>query len=312
MKTGIFAGIDVSKKELEVFLRPTGKSATFANDDEGITALVSFVKSFSPRLIVLEATGGLEMRSVSALAAKRCPVVVINPRQVRDFAKSTGRLAKTDSIDAGVLAHFAEAVRPELRALKDAEVQKLDAFNTRRRQIVDMLTAEKNRLVMAPLPIREDIQENIDWLEKRLAKVNKDIDRFIKKSPLWREKDNLLQSMPGVGPVLSATILSGLPELGALNRKQIAALVGVAPYNRDSGVFRGRRSIWGGRADVRSVLYMGAISAIRFNPVIKRFYERLRAAGKLHKVALTACMRKLLVILNTMMRQGKHWDTTCS
>lgn len=312
MEKDVFVGIDVSKKELEVFLRPLEKHAVFWNDDAGIASALAFVVSSSPTLIVLEATGGLETRVVVALAAKGCPVVVINPRQVRDFAKATGQLAKTDSIDARVLAHFAEAVRPELRKLKDTETQRLDALSTRRRQIVEMLTAEKNRLTMSPLYIREDIQENIDWLEKRLDRVNKDIDKFIKKSALWREKDTILQSMPGVGPVLSVTLLSGLPELGALNRKQIAALVGVAPFNRDSGIYRGRRSIWGGRADVRSILYMSAMSAIRFNPVIEKFYKRLRDAGKLHKVAMTACMRKLLIILNTMMRRGQCWDANYS
>lgn len=312
MKQDIFAGIDVSKRELEVCIRPLDKGAVFPNDEEGAASALSFVMSFSPCLIVLEATGGLETLLVGVLAAKRCPVVVINPRQVRDFAKATGRLAKTDSIDAHVLAHFAEAVRPAIRPLKDSETQKLDALNTRRRQVVEMLKAEQNRLTAAPLYVREDIQESIDWLARRLERINKDIDKFIKNSSVWREKDIILQSTPGVGPVLSRTILSGLPELGVLNRKQIAALVGVAPFNRDSGTFRGRRSIWGGRSDVRAVLYMSAMAAIRFNPVIKKFYERLRNAGKLYKVAVTACMRKLLVILNTMMREGKCWDAVCS
>lgn len=312
MKQDVFAGIDVSKQELEVCIRPLEKRAVFSNDDEGAASAMAFVMSFSPCLIVLEATGGLETRVAGVLAAKGCPVVVMNPRHVRNFAKATGKLAKTDSIDAHVLAHFAEAVRPELRPLKDSETQKLDALNTRRRQVVEMLKAEQNRLATAPLYIREDIQENIEWLARRLERINKDIDKFIKNSSVWREKDNILQSVPGVGPVLSRTILSGLPELGALNRKQIAALVGVAPFNRDSGTFRGRRSVWGGRSNVRSVLYMSAMTAIRFNPVLKKFYERLRNAGKLYKVAMTACMRKLLVILNTMMREGKRWDATCS
>lgn len=311
-KQQVFIGIDVSKKELDVALRPMGTRTVFSNDEDGISSLVDFVRSFSPVLVILEATGSLETGAVGALAAKRCPVVVVNPRQVRDFAKATGKLAKTDSIDAHVLAHFAEAVRPEVRALKDAETQNLDALNTRRRQIVEMLTAEKNRLLMAPSWTRKDIKSHIDWLEKCLHKVNKEMDKLLKKSPVWREKDNILQSTPGVGPVLSITLLSDLPELGTLNGKQIAALVGVAPLNRDSGTFKGRRTIWGGRAGVRSILYMSAMSAIRFNPVIKVFYERLRAAGKVHKVAVTACMRKLLVILNAMIRKGNCWNVACS
>lgn len=308
----VFIGIDVSKKELEVALRPMGTRSVFSNDEDGIVSLVDFVRSFSPVLVVLEATGGLETGAVGALVAKQCPVVVVNPRQVRDFAKATGKLAKTDSIDARVLAHFAEAVRPEVRTLKDAETQNLDALNTRRRQIVEMLTAEKNRLLMAPSWTRKDIKSHIDWLEKCLHKVNKEMDKLLKKSPVWREKDNILQSTPGVGPVLSITLLADLPELGTLNGKQIAALVGVAPLNRDSGTFKGRRTIWGGRAGVRSILYMSAMSAIRFNPVIKVFYQRLRAAGKVYKVAVTACMRKLLVILNAMIRKGICWNVACS
>lgn len=307
-KQQVFIGIDVSKKELEVALRPVGSRAVFSNDDEGISSLVDFVRSFSPALIVLEATGGLETGAVGVLAAKRYPVVVVNPRQVRDFAKATGKLAKTDSIDAHVLAHFAEAVRPEVRILKDVETQNLDALNTRRRQIVEMLTAEKNRLLMAPSWTRKDIKSHIDWLEKCLHKVNKDMDKLLKKSPVWQEKDHLLRSTPGVGPVLSITLLADLPELGTLSGKQIAALVGVAPLNRDSGTFKGRRMVWGGRATVRSILYMSTMSAIRFNPVIKVFYQRLRAAGKVHKIAATACMRKLLVILNAMIRKGICWN----
>lgn len=308
-KQQVFIGIDVSKKELEVAVRPTGSRCVFTNDEDGIGCLVEFVQSCSPMLIVLEATGGLETVVVSALATKGCPVVVVNPRQARDFAKATGKLAKTDSIDAHVLAHFADAVRPEIRVLKDVEAQNLDALNTRRRQIVEMLTAEKNRLLMAPVWTRKDIKRHIDWLEKCLEKVNKEMDKLLKKSPVWREKDRILQSTPGVGPVLSVTLLADLPELGTLNGKQIAALVGVAPLNRDSGIFRGRRIIWGGRADVRSILYMSTMSAIRFNPVIKVFYQRLRAAGKVHKVAVTACMRKLIVILNAMIRNGHCWNT---
>ena len=305
----VFVGIDVSKEKLDVAVRPSGELMRFSNDEDGISVMVDFIKPFSPILVVLEATGGMETASVGMLAAKGLPVVVINPRQVRDFAKATGRLAKTDAIDAHVIAQFGEAVRPEIRPLKDEDTKKLNALVTRRRQIVEMITAERNRLVAATPWTRKDIQNHIAWLEKCLKKADQNLNDLLKKSPVWREKDDILQSTPGVGPVLSMTLLSSLPELGALNRKQIAALVGVAPLNRDSGLFRGKRTIWGGRANIRSVLYMSVTCAIRFNPVIKKFYQRLRDAGKLHKVAMTACMRKLLVILNTMIKNRTHWGT---
>jgi len=308
----MFIGIDVSKEKLDVAVRPTGEFMSFSNNEDGISFVVDFVKSFSPKLVVLEATGGLETAAVGVLADKSLPVVVVNPRQVRDFAKATGKLAKTDAIDAHLIARFGEAVRPEIRLLKDQEAQKLTALITRRRQIVEMITAEKNRLHAAPKWTSKDIQTNISWLEKCLKKVDKDLKNLLKKSPVWREKDEILQSTPGVGPVLSMTLLSGLPELGTLNRKEIAALVGVAPLNRDSGLFRGKRMIWGGRANIRSVLYMSATCAMRFNPAIRIFYERLRLAGKLHKVAITACMRKLLVILNTMIKNRTCWSTVQS
>lgn len=305
----VFIGIDVSKDKLDVAVRPTGEFMSFSNNEDGISCVVDFVKSFSPNLVVLEATGGLETAAVGVLADKGLPVVVVNPRQVRDFAKATGTLAKTDEIDAHLIARFGEAVRPELRLLKDQDAQKLTSLITRRRQIVEMITAEKNRLNTAPKWTSKDIQTNISWLEKCLKKVDKVLKNLLKKSPIWREKDEILQSTPGVGPVLSMTLLSGLPELGTLNRKEIAALVGVAPLNRDSGLFRGKRMIWGGRANIRSVLYMSATCAMRFNPTIKIFYERLRLAGKIHKVAITACMRKLLVILNTMIKNRTYWST---
>lgn len=303
----VFVGIDVSKEKLDVAVRPSGELMSFSNDEDGISVMVDFIMPFSPILIVLEATGGLETASVGMLAAKGLPVVVINPRQVRDFAKATGRLAKTDAIDAHVIAQFGEAVRPEIRPLKDEEAKRLSALITRRRQIVGMITAEKNRLIAAAPWTRKDIQSHIVWLEKCLKKADKNLNDLLRKSPVWRKKDDILQSTPGVGPVLSMTLLSNLPELGTLNRKQIAALVGVAPLNRDSGLYRGKRMIWGGRANIRSVLYMSVTCAIRFNPVIKIFYQRLRDAGKLHKVAMTACMRKLLVILNTMIKNRTRW-----
>jgi transposase len=248
------------------------------------------------------------MPCVGALAAEGLPVVVMNPRQIRDFAKATGRLAKTDRIDARVIARFAEAVRPEIREIKTEEMQALTALGLRRRQIIQMITSEKNRLTTASKWTREDIKEHISWLEKRLDDVTKELEKSIRNSPIWREKDDLLRSVPGVGPVLSATLLSQLPELGSLNRKQIAALVGVAPLNRDSGQFRGKRCIWGGRASVRCALYMATLVATRFNPAIAAFYRRLRIAGKEHKVALTACMRKLLTMLNAMARDRAHWS----
>ncbi len=288
----VFVGIDVSKEKLDVAVRPSGELMSFSNDEDGISMMADFIKRFLPLLIAFEATGGLETAAVGMLTAQGLPVVVINPRQVRDFAKATGKLAKTDAIDAHVIARFGESVRPEVRPLKDEETQKLSALITRRRQIVEMITAEKNRLSRTTPWTVKDIQKHIAWLEKCLKKADKNLSDLLRKSPVWREKDDILQSTPGVGPVLSMTLLSSLPELGTLNRKQIAALVGVAPLNRDSGLFRGQRMIWGGRGRIRSVLYMSVTCAIRFNPMLKTFYQRLRDAGKLHKVAMTACMRK--------------------
>jgi transposase len=303
-----FIGLDVSKDTLEVAVRPTEERKTFANQEDGLSLMIDFLKPFSPRLIVLEATGGLEKAAVCACAVEGLPVVVVNPRQVRDFAKAKGILAKTDKIDAGVIAQFAEAIRPEVRPLKTEEAQKLDALLSRRRQILQMLTAEKNRLQSAPIWTRKDIQKHIAWLQKELDQFNQDLDRMVKDSPIWRAKDEILQSVKGVGPVLSVTLISQLPELGALKGKKIAALVGVAPLNRDSGKFRGRRTIWGGRAEVRSVLLMATRIAIRFNPVIRVFFERLKKAGKIRKVAETACMRKLLTILNAMLKNNTRWQ----
>jgi transposase len=303
-----FIGLDVSKDTLEVAVRPTEERKTFANQEDGLSLMIDFLKPFSPRLIVLEATGGLEKAAVCALAAAGLPVVVVNPRQVRDFAKAKGILAKTDKIDAGVIAQFAEAIRPEVRPLKAEEAQKLDALLSRRQQILQMLTAEKNRLQSAPAWTRKDIQKHITWLQKDLDQFNQDLDQMIKESPIWRAKDEILQSVKGVGPVLSVTLISRLPELGTLKGKKIAALVGVAPLNRDSGKYRGRRTIWGGRAEVRSVLLMATRIAIRFNPVIRAFFERLKKAGKIRKVAETACMRKLLTILNAMLKNNTRWQ----
>ena len=305
----LFVGIDVSKAVLDVAVAPTGETWSVANSAEGMQQLVRKLGEISPRLIVLEATGGLERRAVAALAGASLPVVAVNPRQVRDFAKATGQLAKTDAIDAAVLALFADRIRPQIRPLRDEETQELEALVVRRRQVVDMLTAEKNRLIAAPPSkrVRTAIGKTIKWFQKQLEEIDSDLDDAVKGSPIWREKDNLLQSVPGVGKVLSRTLLSLVPELGTLGKKQLSALVGVAPLNWDSGQQRGRRCIWGGRAHVRAVLYMGALVAARFNPAIRAFHTRLIAAGKLPKVALVACMRKLLTILNAIVRDRTPW-----
>lgn len=304
-----FVGIDVSKATLDVAIAPTGEAWSVDNSAEGVQQLVKQLKGLTPTLIVLEATGGLERRAIAALAGAGLPVVAINPRQVRDFAKATGKLAKTDAIDAAILALFAERIRPPIRPLPDAKTQELEALVVRRRQVVDMITAEKNRLAAAPpsKQVRTAIGKTIKWLQKQLDRIDVDIDGAVKDSEAWREKDDILRSVPGVGKVLSRTLLSMAPELGSLGRKQIAALIGVAPLNRDSGTMRGRRSVWGGRAPVRAVLYMSALAAVRFNPTISAFHARLIAAGKLPKVALVACMRKLLTILNALLRSRSPW-----
>ena len=305
----LFVGIDVSKAALDIAVAPTGEVWSVANSTEGMQQLVKKLGEIAPRLIVLEATGGLERRAVAALAGASLPVVAVNPRQVRDFAKATGQLAKTDAIDAAVLALFADRIRPQVRPLRDEETQELEALVVRRRQVVDMLTAEKNRLIAAPPSkrVRTAIGKTIKWFQKQLEEIDSDLDNAVKGSPIWREKDDLLQSVPGVGKVLSRTLLSLVPELGTLGKKQLAALVGVAPLNWDSGQQRGRRCVWGGRAHVRAVLYMSALVAARFNPVIRAFHARLIAAGKLPKVALVACMRKLLTILNAIVRDRTPW-----
>ena len=312
MKQSLYVGIDVAKANLDTEVRATGERWSVANQEEGVSQLVSRMVELSPALIVLEATGGLELLAVSALAAAGLPVVVVNPRQVRDFAKAVGRLAKTDRIDAGILAHFGEAVKPEPRPLADAETQALKDLLARRRQVVGMITAEKNRLGSARLPVKQDIQRHIVWLQQELARLEKDLGDKLHQSPIWREKEALLRSFKGVGPATSLTLLADLPELGTLNRKQIAALVGVAPLNRDSGTQRGKRKTWGGRSRVRAALYMAALVAAHCNPVISPMYQRLLAAGKLKKVALTACMRKMLIILNSMLKHRTRWNQAVS
>jgi transposase len=303
----VFVGIDVSKARLDIAVRPAGTISSVPHDEAGMATVVEQLRHMQPTLVVLEATGGLEVVLSGALAAAGVRVVVVNPRQVRDFAKATGRLAKTDALDAQVLAQFADAVRPAVRPLPEASTQELAALLARRRQLVEMLTAEKNRLGRAPRRIDRDIRTHIAWLERQVAQLETDLTRAIHASPIWREKDEWLQSMPGVGPVLATTLLASLPELGTLNRRQIAALVGVAPLNRESGRWRGKRIVWGGRTAVRAVLYMGALVAARHNPVLKAFYQRLRQAGKAPKVALTACMRKLLTTLNAMLKHRTSW-----
>lgn len=310
--TPIFVGIDVSKAGLDVAVRPMGSREFVANDAAGIEILVERLRELQPALIVLEATGGVERAVTRALASAEFPVVVINPRQVRDFAKATGQLAKTDTIDAAVLARFGEAVRPALRPLPDEVTWELRAVVTRRRQLTEMIVAETNRLSGASKAVRKRINAHLRWLETELKRADKDLDQSIRQSPIWRENEDLLRSVPGMGPVISRTLLAELPELGRLNRKQIAALVGVAPLNRDSGTLRGRRSIWGGRATVRAALYMGALVASRRNAVIQAFYRRLRNAGKAPKIALVACMRKLLTILNAMIKHKTHWSEIIS
>jgi transposase len=310
----LFVGIDVSKATLDVAVAPTGETWSVPNAADGIQQLVQRLRELSPKLVVLEATGGLERRAVAAIAGAGLPVAAVNPRQVRDFAKAMGRLAKTDAIDAAILALFADRIRPEPRPLRDAQAQELEAIVVRRRQVVDMITAEKNRLAAEPPSkrVRTDIGKTIKWLQKQLEDIDADLDKSVKQSPAWREKDDLLRSVPGVGKVLSRTLLSLAPELGSLSRKQMAALIGVAPMNRDSGTQRGRRCVWGGRAHVRAVLYMSALVASRFNPIIRAFHARLIAAGKLPKVALVACMRKLLSILNAMVRTNSRWTQETS
>ena len=311
-ETSTYVGIDVSKHWLDVGIRPARRAERLANDEAGIEAVVAQLGAVAPERIVLEASGGLELPLVAALAAAALPVVVVNPRQVRDFARATGRLAQTDALDAQVLAHFAEAVRPELRPLPDAETQALRDLVARRRQLVAMLVAERQRRRAARAAVRPGIEAHIAWLQQALAQLDDQLQTSVQLSPHWRAHDQLWRSVPGVGPQLARTLLAQLPELGRLDRRRIAALVGVAPYNRDSGQWRGSRSIWGGRASVRAALYMSALVASRHNPVIRDFYQRLLARGKPKKSALTACMRKLLVILNAILKTNTPWQAPLS
>ncbi len=304
----VFVGVDVAKAELVWAVRPSDASGTVANDEAGIAHLVQDLQRLAPTLVVLDATGGHERALVAALATAGRPVVVANPRQVRDVAKSTGQLATTDRLDARILALFAERVRPEPRPLPDAAAHALTGLLARRRQLLERLTAERNRLATAVPAVRRSLTAHIRWLERQLADVDRDLDAAVKASPVWRATEDLRRSVPGLGRVVSRTLIANRPELGHLDRKQIAALVGVAPLARDSGTRRGRRLVWGGRAPVRAVLYMGALVASRRNAVIRAVYTRLVAAGTPKKLALTACMRKLLTILNAMVRHNTPWD----
>jgi transposase len=307
-----YVGIDVAKAELVVAARPTGDAWTLANDPAGIRELVGRLTMLAPTLVVLEATGGYELAAVAALAAAGLPIVVVNPRQVRDFARATGELAKTDGIDARLLALFAERIRPEVRPLADEALEALDALLTRRRQLLEMLIAERNRqgqvFGRGTKAVKQSLKAHISYLERELRTTDTELGRAVRESPVWREKEELYRSVPGVGRVVALALLAELPELGQLNRKQIAKLAGVAPLARDSGTLRGRRMIHGGRASLRASLYMAALVASRRNPVIRGFYQRLLAGGKPKKLALTACMRKLLTILNAMARTNTPWN----
>jgi len=304
----VFVGIDVSKARLDGSCRPDGTTFQHPNDEAGITALVARLKPLRPTLIVLEATGGLEAPLAAALAAAKLPVAVVNPRQVRKFAEASSQWAKTDALDARVLAHFAEAIRPQVRELPDEQARQLEALLARRRQLLEMRTAEQNRLASAVgAAVREDLTTHITYLTRRLKEMDQQLDAAVQGSDVWRARDDLLQGVPGIGKVVSRTLLASLPELGTLSGRRIASLVGLAPRARDSGTLRGQRRIGGGRLDVRCALYMATLSAVRFNPVLAAFYKRLRAAGKAKKVAQVAAARKLLTILNAMVRDGRPW-----
>lgn len=305
--SSVCVGIDMSNAQLDLVVEPGGESLTVPSDGPGLATLLMRLRQISPRRIVVEATGGVERALRRALVDASLPVIAVNPRQVRDFAKATGQLAKTDALDAAVLARFAGVIQPPERALPDPQPQELAAVLARRRQVLAMQRAEQNRLDRASVRVRKRIEAHLRWLNAELARLNEDLDDRIAQSPMGREREDLLQSVPGIGPVMSRTVLAELPELGLLNRKQVAALVGVAPFHRDSGRLRGHRTMWGGRAPVRTALYRATLVATRWNPVIRQCYQRLRAAGKAPKVALVAAMRKLLTILNAMVHHGTPW-----
>lgn len=315
-RDGPWVGIDVSKQNLDIYIRPPfgkaqgalGEHLRLGNTEKDISLLVERLASLPPALVVMEATGGLEMLAGVALTQAGLRVAIVNPRQVRDFARATGRHAKTDRLDAEVIAHYAEAIRPEVRALPDETTRHLGELITRRHQVVEMITAEKNRLGAMHGPMRQNIQIHLQWLQEHLKELDEQLQQTLRESPVWQAQVNLLKSVPGVGTGLSSLLIAELPELGQLTHKQISNLVGIAPINRDSGQWRGPRKIWGGRARVRTVLYMSTVAAVRCNPIIGAFYKRLRQKGKQAKVALTACMHKLLIILNAMVKAGTAWQ----
>ncbi|WWX25002.1 IS110 family transposase [Candidatus Dehalogenimonas loeffleri] len=308
MEMESFVGIDISKATIDVAVHENKEHWAFTNDENGIKKLSSLMRKVSPSLIVMESTGSYEVAATYELSARGFSVAVVNPRHIRDFARSTGLLAKTDGLDARVIARFAATIKPSPRILPDEDTQKLAAIMARRRQVVAMLTAEKNRLGQANHTVKERIKQHISWLEQELDDINKESGSMIESNTEWKEKSDIMQSVPGVGPNLSLTLLSDMPELGNLNRKEIAALCGLAPFNRDSGQRRGQRSIWGGRSSVRAAIYMAAFSAVRWNPLLREFYQRLVDSGKRRKVALVACMRKLLCILNAMLKNRTVWN----
>lgn len=307
----LFVGLDVAKDRLDVHLRPIGETFSVPHDEAGLTALVERLRPLAITLIALEATGGYEATVAATLASAGLAVAVVNPRQIRDFARATGLLAKTDTLDARVIAHFAEAIRPAARPLPDAQRQHLGELVTRRRQLIEMLGAETNRRRLTRTrALQRRLDAHIAWLARALQDLETDLHDTIRSSPIWRDTENLLTSVPGVGPITALTLIAELPELGRLDRRRIAALVGLAPFNRDSGTFRGKRRIRGGRAHSRTALFLSAMVAIRYNPDIKRFYNRLLQAGKHKKVALTACIRKIVTALNAMLRDNKPWQSS--
>jgi transposase len=303
-----WVGIDVSKASLDVYLRPSGKQFQFNNQANGIVELIRQLQGFAIEQVILEASGGLELEAAQALQQQGYAISIINPRQGRDFAKASGKLAKTDRIDAAVLAHFGEAMRPAITVLASANEQGLQEAVTRRRQLVEMLTAEKNRQSSLRGKMRQSVEEHLKWLEERIRELDREIEELSQSQAEWRSRVTILKSVPGIGDVIATTLVAALPELGQVSDKRISALVGVAPFNRDSGKYRGSRTIWGGRSSVRAVLYMGTMVAVRHNEVLKEYYARLLARGKAKKVALTACMHKLLRILNAMIRDGNLWQ----
>ena len=306
--TSTFVGIDVSKDRLDVHVLPGGECLALPRDETGLDRLTQRLTALAPALVVLEATGGLEVSVAAELAAAQLPVAIVNPRQIRDFARAAGRLAKTDALDAQVIALFAERMRPEPRPVADAAARAFAGLVARRRQLVEMITAEGNRRRRAPEPaLACRIAAHVAWLRQELTAIERDLAAAVRASPAWRADEVLLTSVPGVGATTARVLLAELPELGRADRRRLASLVGVAPHNRDSGTMRGRRTVQGGRASVRTALYMAALAAVRANPAVRTTYERLRAAGRPAKVALTACMRKLLTILNAVLRDRQPW-----